>query len=162
MLQTEHGSSKNKRDERRTTFRLLLHELFKVRVRMSITAAGSKIVKPAGIVFQELSPNSIWDIVAILQILRSTFGPVRVRIIGRVNEQILPYFFYYATEKRFVSLTPEEDPARFQVIAGRAANQVPGVIAWILKVIVHPFHMSGNPTDASFQKCKLEILVAVQ
>ena len=104
---------------------------------MRHTAAGSKIVEPAGIVFQEFSSNSIRDIIAVLQIPRSSFSPVRVRIIGRVNEQILPYFFYYATEKRFVSLTAEEDPARFQVITGRATNEVPGVVARILKVIIH-------------------------
>jgi hypothetical protein len=67
--------------KRRTTFRLLLHELFKVRVRMSITAAGSKIVKPAGIIFEELSSDSIRDIIAVLQIPCSPFGPVRVRVV---------------------------------------------------------------------------------
>jgi len=104
---------------------------------MHRNTAGSKIVKPAGIVFQELSSNSIRDIFAVLQIPRSSFGPVRVRIIGRVYELILPYFFHYATKKRFVPLTAEEDPARFQVITGRVANEVPGVIARILKVIIH-------------------------
>src|SRR5262245_16635411 len=129
---------------------------------MRRTAAGSKVVKPASIVLQQLSSNSIRDIITVLQIPRSSFGSVRVRIVGRVHEQILTYFFHHATEKRFVSITAEEDPARLQVIAGRAANEIPGVITRILKVIIHALQMGGNPTDASFQEGKLEIRVAVQ
>src|SRR5262245_22456981 len=114
--------------------------------------AGSKIVEPAGIAFEELASDSARDIIAVLQIPGSPFGSVRVRVVGRIDEQILAYFCNYATEKRFISLTSEEDPAGFQVIAGRAANQVARVIARILKVIIHSLQMGWNPTDASFEE----------
>ena len=44
-------------------------------------AAGSKIVKPAGIVFEELPSDSFRDIIAPPQILCRPFRPVRVRVI---------------------------------------------------------------------------------
>jgi len=47
-------------------------------------------------------------------------------------------------------------------MAGRMTNEITGVITGILKVVVHPFHMGGNPTDASFEEGKLEILVTIQ
>lgn len=129
---------------------------------MSRTAAGSKIVESAGIFFEEFASDSARDIIAVLQISCSPFGSVRVRVVGRIDEQILAYFFHYATKKRFISLTAEEDPAGFQVIAGRVANQVPRIIARILKVIIHALQMGWNPTDASFEEGKLEILIAIQ
>ena len=129
---------------------------------MRRNTAESKIVKPAGVFFQEFSSNSIRDIIAVLQIPRSSFGPVRVRIIGRVHEQILPYLFHHAPEERFVALAAEEDPAGFQVMAGRMTNEIPGIVTGILKMIVHPFHMGWDPADSAFKKRKLEILVAIQ
>src|SRR5262245_60373429 len=109
MLQIRNGK---KQSEMKKRFRLL-HELFKVWRKCIATPLGSKIVKPAGIVFEEFASDSAWDIIAVLQISCSPFGSVRVRVVGRIDEQILAYFFHYATEKRFISLTSEEDPAGF-------------------------------------------------
>src|SRR4029077_18740869 len=86
----------------------------------------------------------------------------RVRVIGRVDEQILPDFFHHTTEERFISLAAEKNPARFQIIAWRVAKEISGVIPWILKMIVHTFYMSWNPTDSSFEKGKFKVLIAVQ
>ena len=91
-------------------------------------AAGLKIVKLTGVVRQKLSSDGIRDIIAPLEIPCGPFRTIGVWIIGRIHEEIFPHFFYHATEKGFITLTAEKDPARFQIVARRVANEVPRMI----------------------------------
>jgi hypothetical protein len=84
-----------------------------------------------------------------------------MRIIGRINKEILPYFFHHPAEKTFVPFAPEKDPARFEVVARRMANEVPGAVTRVLKMVVHPFHVSWHPADSAFEKGEFKVSITI-
>src|SRR3989337_104415 len=114
--------------------------------------ARSKSVETSSVIFQQFCSNGCRDIVALFQVFSRSLRPVRVRIVGREHEKILANFLHDATEERFVSLATEKDPARFQIIARRMADQIPGAITGLVTMIVHPLHMGWHPADAAFEE----------
>src|SRR5574341_205054 len=93
--------------------------------------AKSKSVETPSVILKQFYSKGCRDIDALFQVFSRSLGPVRVRIVGREHEKILANFLHDATEERLVSLATEKDPARFQIIARRMADQVPGAITRI-------------------------------
>src|SRR5215469_1794718 len=73
--------------------------------------AGSKFVKAPGIIFQQLGPYRWGDILALFQIARSSFRAIRVRVVRRIDEEILADLLHDALQERLIPFTAKEYPA---------------------------------------------------
>src|ERR1051325_10520054 len=72
------------------------------------------------------------------------------------------HFVHDSAEKGLVTFTTKKDPTALQIIARWMADEVCGAVARVFEMIIHPFDVGGHPADASFQKSKLEVFIAVE
>ena len=90
-----------------------------------------------------------------LRKVRRSFGAVGVRIVGREHEKIFADFRDDLAEERLVAFAAEKNPAGFEIVAGRMADQILGAVTRVVKMIVHALDMGRHPADAAFEKGEL-------
>ena len=114
------------------------------------------------VLVQQFFSHESGDVIAIAQNSCGSFRAVGVRVVGRKHEKVFADFFDNLAEGRFVAFAAEKYPAGFKIVTGRMADQIPGAIARIVKVVVHALDMGGNPTDTALEKGKFQILISIQ